>query len=248
MDINRSTMAPVAPSLTNSSCDSWHRNSSGSHEITPSKLVVLDCNTTGSAKLRGRRETLSNSMRSSGFKSVLLEKQQRIGIYRASLTIPFEGLGLSTSLNVKNGIRLALVAWDVWDGGGRCEGEKRSLMVEVRLGGVEEEERLLNSHDNGGGATTKIIKGNPHILQGRHSSSPLLILLHVNLCVMDPVLVEEATLEVRLIFHAPISPSNTVYTTIYCVKCVHIYIYIPLLCSYCPVVWRKDPVACSIPQ
>ncbi len=204
MEINRSAMAPVASSLPNSSCDYWHNcNSRGSPEVNPSKLVVFDCNTTGSAKLR-RRKALSN-VRSIGFESVLLEKQQRIGIYRVSLTIPSESC-LGCSLNVKNAVRLKLVAWDVWKSGGRSGGDKGSLVVEVELGGVEEE-----SHDNDGyeDATTEIERN--RILQGRHSSP--LVLLRANLCVMDPVRIEETTLEVRLILHAQIFPCNTVYTT-----------------------------------
>ncbi len=204
MEINRSTMASVASSLPNSSCDYWHNcNSSGSPEVTPSKLVVIDCNTTGSAKLR-RRKTLSN-IKSIGFESVLLEKHQRIGIYRAFLTIPNKGC-LGCSLNIKNAVRLKLVAWGIWKSGGRSDSDKGSLMVEVELGGVEE-----GSHDNDDneGATTET-EGNP-IRQGRHSSP--LVLLHANLCVMDPVRIEETTLEVRLILHAQIFPCNTVYTT-----------------------------------
>ncbi len=214
-------MASIASPLPNSISDYWNNcNPSSYPEVNPSKLVVIDCNT-ASAKLR-RRKTPSN-VKSLGFGSVLLEKQQRIGIYRVSLSIP-SGLSIPT-LNVRDEVKLKLVAWDVWKSGGRSGGDKGSrLVVEVEVElGVEAGSR--NNYDYGeddGDEYTSTshftaTEGNP-ILQGRHSSHPL-ALFRAHLHVTDPVQIEETTLEVR-----DLSPTlrcfscGTVYIHLRCVK------------------------------
>ncbi len=169
----------------------------------PPKLMVIDCNT-GTAKLT-RRKTLLSNVKRIGFESVLLEKQKRIGIYRASLNIPSSYSCLCSSPNGKDEVRLKLVAWDIWKSDRRSgDDEKDSrLVVEVELG-VEEGNQdnvVLTSRDESDTHFTTI-EENP-ILQDRHnSSSPSFVLLQARLRITDPAQLDETTLEVRLI--API--------------------------------------------
>ncbi len=222
-------MASIASPLPNRMSDYWNNcNPSTYPEVNPSKVVVIDCNT-ASANLR-RRKRPSN-VKSVGFGSVLLEKQQRIRIYRVSLSIPSvlnipsDGC-LDTSLNVRDEVKLKLVAWDIWKSGGRSGGDKGShLVVEVELG-VEEDEGSHNQYDyreddDECTSTTShsiATEGNP-ILQGRHSNCPPLPLFRSHLHVTDPVQIEDTTLEVR-----DLSPTlryfscGTLYTLLQCVK------------------------------